>query len=636
MEDKTFFNVLIGPFIIFSIVYLILAIVCYLRFRILKRSPNVLQIGNAFYINIFLTCLYRCITSAMSTYFAIAFQRDNSIISLSEFNIIFLDFLYIPDILIWNCFAFLYCQLIIYFYKGHLQQSYQDLQVLRYQDYFQWNSMHLMLITIFLATAIQIIFIALASSSTITITIFLIENSIMSFIIPLVLFITEFKLHFTFSGLPYRSLYASENKGRINKRIIYWGFARTLHGVVDILLISYNLENFKELIPASSNYGEFVLGVFILVGEKILTEIVPYLLIFDMDFMTIFFIRHKDKSKNEEAIENSGEDPLNENLMENNPQYPILSDRGTSTNENKHYSFSSIDDYQINSLPRIDIKMINFEKVEMKRDKGLGVVKLGNKDRIFRLCVREIDIKKISKYIMEENFKDLSLLSTLQNECQDFMVKVKGYDFSVKENRIYLYYDYMPLGSLYSLIHNNDDRKKKYLKTFEEKIKFSLDLAEEFATFHSMQPPLIHGHLNSSNIFVDKNMKPKISDFLLGSFKKYAGIMINYINKSQYTAPEYLEEKGNVVQNCRKPADVYSYGMILWELFTKKEPFQGISLKKLTYLVVKEKSRPKIPEEIPNEIANIIRVCWQHDEEKRPEFGPLVKTLQNFGDFGGN
>ena len=45
----------------------------------------------------------------------------------------------------------------------------------------------------------------------------------------------------------------------------------------------------------------------------------------------------------------------------------------------------------------------------------------------------------------------------------------------------------------------------------------------------------------------------------------------------------------------------------------------------------KEKSRPKIPEEIPQEIANIIRVCWQHDEEKRPEFGALVKNMENFG-----
>jgi len=46
---------------------------------------------------------------------------------------------------------------------------------------------------------------------------------------------------------------------------------------------------------------------------------------------------------------------------------------------------------------------------------------------------------------------------------------------------------------------------------------------------------------------------------------------------------------------------------------------------------VKEKSRPKIPEEIPEEIANIIRVCWQHDEEKRPEFACLVKNMENLG-----
>lgn len=622
--DNTFFNVLIGPFIIFTVVYLILSILCILRFFVMKKSSNSSKIGKIFYVGIFIVCLYRSITSALCTYLSIAFQRNASPMDISDFNIFFLNFLYIPDILIWNCFAFLYYQLIVFFYKGHLRMSYADFQ--NNNQNFQWNWFHVLFIFISLASAIQIIFTTLASTRTISITSFLIENAVFSFIIPFILVISEFKLHLTFSGLPYRSLFASENKGRINKIIIYWGFARTLHGVVDILLVTYRLESFNDLIPQSSDYGAFVLCVLFLIGEKIFTEIVPYLLVFDLDFMSVLFTFQKELGSDEQ-INN-----LNtENLIE---KKFIMAEK-ININDEK-YSFSSMEEFQVNCLPRININLIIFDKIEamLMRERGLGILKIGNKDKNLKLGVRVIEIKKISKYIMEETFKDLSILSNLQNKCQDQIVKIKGFDFNLNENRIYIYYEYFPLGSLFSFLHKKDlgvfnNKKETFLKNFEEKFMFSLDLARTLSNFHSMG--LIHGHLTSSNILLDRNFKPKVSDFFLNSLKKYAGIMTNYCNKTQYTAPEYFEDRGNVVLNCRKPADVYSFGIILWELFTEKEPFQGINLKNLAYLVGKEKSRPKIPEETPGEIANIIRVCWQHDEEKRPEFGALVKNMENFG-----
>lgn len=630
--DRTFFSVLIGPFIIFAIVYLILAVLCLLRLLILKRSLNALRIGKIFYMNIAFTCFFRCVTSIISTYFSIAFQRDSSPINIDDFNIMFLDFLYIPDILIWNCLAFLYLQLIVFFYKGHLQKSYEDLQ--QNNNNVQITSFNIFTFLVSFVTAIQIIFTTLASTKTISLTIFLIENAIFSLLIPIVLFLTEFKLHCTFSGLPYRSSFASENKGRINKRIIYWGFARALHGIVDLLLVTYNLENFNDLIPDSTGYGGFVVGVFILIGEKILTEIVPYLLVFDMDFMTIFFTFQNGGGTHDlnVSVDQQIKDNLNENNNTSISKMPLLTDMRTSTNENKQFSFSSLED-NFTPLPRIDINLITIERGaegELKRDKGLGVVRIGNKERIFRLCFREVDIQKVSKYIMEETVRDLGVISRIQNEFPENLVKTKGFDFNLRDNRIFIFYEYLPLGSLKQAI----ERKKsggKFLLSFDEKIKFSLEVARILEKFHSLDPPLIHGHLKSSNILLDKNFKPKISDILLQSFKKYAGIMTGYCNKTQYTAPEYLEERGNVVLNARIPGDVYSYGVILWEIFTEKEPFLGISLKKLGNLVGKEKSRPKIPENIPEEIANIIRVCWQHDEDKRPEFSALVKNMENLG-----
>ena len=59
-----------------------------------------------------------------------------------------------------------------------------------------------------------------------------------------------------------------------------------------------------------------------------------------------------------------------------------------------------------------------------------------------------------------------------------------------------------------------------------------------------------------------------------------------YINKSAYTACEHLNEKGVVVKPTSPSSDVYSFGMVLWELFTEKIPFEDMSLKEIKKIVV--------------------------------------------------
>lgn len=59
----------------------------------------------------------------------------------------------------------------------------------------------------------------------------------------------------------------------------------------------------------------------------------------------------------------------------------------------------------------------------------------------------------------------------------------------------------------------------------------------------------------------------KIVDYGLKALKKYCGYVNNYINKTGYSAPESLIEKGNVVSNPTKEMDIYSLGMIYYEVF---------------------------------------------------------------------
>ena len=61
------------------------------------------------------------------------------------------------------------------------------------------------------------------------------------------------------------------------------------------------------------------------------------------------------------------------------------------------------------------------------------------------------------------------------------------------------------------------------------------------------------------------------------------------------------------------PSDVYAFGMLAWEIFHNKEAFGNLSLPELIKLISDEAKRPKINENIPENIKLIIRACWQAD-----------------------
>ena len=62
--------------------------------------------------------------------------------------------------------------------------------------------------------------------------------------------------------------------------------------------------------------------------------------------------------------------------------------------------------------------------------------------------------------------------------------------------------------------------------------------------------------------------------------------------------------------------DIYSFGMILWELLHGTVPFDN-DMKTVVNYVVKEDLRPKILPHVPSSVASLIRQCWQADPSKR-------------------
>jgi len=88
-------------------------------------------------------------------------------------------------------------------------------------------------------------------------------------------------------------------------------------------------------------------------------------------------------------------------------------------------------------------------------------------------------------------------------------------------------------------------------------------------------------------------------------------------------APEIL--KGG---NYEESADVYSYGMILWEILSLEIPYFGIDPRKLMNIVAEEKKIVEVPKKGNINIRKLTTQCLDYDPCKRPSLKNIVDTLE--------
>lgn len=108
----------------------------------------------------------------------------------------------------------------------------------------------------------------------------------------------------------------------------------------------------------------------------------------------------------------------------------------------------------------------------------------------------------------------------------------------------------------------------------------AIDIARGMQVLHRMKPPFVHGDLRSSNIMLDRDHACKISDIRIPSV--WRALRGNFSNKSVfpggligllYTSVYSLNFSGG---SATPNSDVHSFGLLLWELYTRESPFQGL------------------------------------------------------------
>ncbi|KAK9207681.1 hypothetical protein WN944_000027 [Citrus x changshan-huyou] len=75
--------------------------------------------------------------------------------------------------------------------------------------------------------------------------------------------------------------------------------------------------------------------------------------------------------------------------------------------------------------------------------------------------------------------------------------------------------------------------------------------------------------------------------------------------------------------------DVYSFGIVLWELITGLLPFQNMTAVQAAFAVVNKGVRPVIPNDCLPVLSEIMTRCWDTNPEVRPPFTEIVRMLEN-------
>lgn len=145
------------------------------------------------------------------------------------------------------------------------------------------------------------------------------------------------------------------------------------------------------------------------------------------------------------------------------------------------------------------------------------------------------------------------------------VVGLRAYYSSLDE--LLLVYDFLPNGSLHSLLHGNRGPGRTPLD-WTTRLKIAAGSAGGIAFIHSYKSKLFHGHLISSNILVDQLGNACISDIGLHQL-----FQIPSSPNNGYNAPELmLDHNINGTQNRKfsQKSDVYSFGVVLLEILTGK------------------------------------------------------------------
>ncbi|KAK2983808.1 hypothetical protein RJ640_008484, partial [Escallonia rubra] len=289
---------------------------------------------------------------------------------------------------------------------------------------------------------------------------------------------------------------------------------------------------------------------------------------------------------------------------------------------------------KIFSLSDIKRATDNFNASKILGEGGFGLVYSGILDDGRNVAVKVL--KREDQQGSREFLAEVEMLSRLHHKN---LVKLIG--ICTEGHCRCLVYELVPNGSVESHLHGVD--KESAPLDWCARVKIALGAAQGLAYLHEdSSPRVIHRDFKSSNILLEDDFTPKVSDFGLARTALEEGskhISTHVMGTFGYLAPEYAMTGHLLVKS-----DVYSYGVVLLELLTGRKPVDLsqppgqenlvawarplLTTKEGLELVIDPHLKSNIPVDSIAKVAAIASMCVQPEVSHRPFMGEVVQALK--------
>ncbi|CAK9164949.1 unnamed protein product [Ilex paraguariensis] len=304
-------------------------------------------------------------------------------------------------------------------------------------------------------------------------------------------------------------------------------------------------------------------------------------------------------------------------------------------------------------LPTPNLKIYSFAdlKSSTKNFKSDSVLGVGGFGTVFKGWVDEktllpckfgtgmiVAIKKLNSQStqgFEEWQSEVNFLGRLSHPN---LVKLLGYCWEDKE--LLLVYEFLQKGSL----ENHLFRRNRAIDplSWDTRLKIAIGAARGLAFLHTSEKEIIYRDFKASNILLDENYNPKISDFGLAKLGPSGGnshVTTRIMGTYGYAAPEYVATGHLYVKS-----DVYGFGVVLLEMLsglraldTRRPSGQHnlidwarplLSHRRKWKTIMDAQIEGQYSSKAALQAANLSLRCLEHDPRKRPSMKEVVEVLE--------
>ncbi|KAK2992226.1 hypothetical protein RJ640_005713 [Escallonia rubra] len=223
--------------------------------------------------------------------------------------------------------------------------------------------------------------------------------------------------------------------------------------------------------------------------------------------------------------------------------------------------------------------------------------------------------KEETRALLEQQFKsEVALLSRLYHP------NIVQFIAACKKPPVYcIITEYMSQGTLRMYLN----KKEPYSLSTETILRLALDISRGMEYLHSQG--VIHRDLKSNNLLLNDEMRVKVGDFGTSCLETQTQESKGNMGTYRWMAPEMVKDKPYT-----RKVDVYSFGIVLWELTTALLPFQGMTPVQAAFAVAEKNERPPMPASCQPALAHLIKRCWTANPSKRPDFSEIVSALEKY------